>query len=227
MTKIYILISFLFSAAMSFSQTPFRDFQTWQNFEIEYEINKRWLTNFQLQTRFNENSTQFSYYYIDGGLMYRITKNLRFNVDYIFVQKKRLDESFSTRHQYNIYLNYRRKKGKFTFFDRLLTEGQFTDYNTRRNGKQLGDIYLRNKASLRYKFIPKWSIYLSDEIYYRFDGKYYETGFNRNRLSAGLLYKLTDLWLLETYYTFENNFAARRPNQNFILGFGLTRTFYQ
>lgn len=209
------------------AQEPFRDFQTWQNFEFEYSINKRWLGKLQLQTRLSENSTRFSYYYIDVGLMYRITRNLRLNADYVCVQKQRLDMSYSTRHQYNIYLNYRKKVRRFTFFDRLLTEGQFTDYATSKNGKQLGDIYLRNKFTIRYKLISKLTGYIADEIYYRFDGKYYETGFNRNRLSVGLLYKLTDLWLLETFYIFEDNFNSRRPSQNFILGFGVTKSFYQ
>ncbi len=211
----------------SLSQDVFRDFQVWENFEIEYNINNKWLGKIQQQARISENSTQFAYYYFDLGIMYKITKNIRVNADYIFVQKQRLDQSFSTRHQYNFYFNFRKKIKRYTFFSRILTEGQFVDYNSSEYGRQLSDIYIRNKSSARYMLTKRITPYVSDEVYYKFDGKYYERNFNRNRLSLGVLYKLTRHWLFELFYIFEHNFNIKRPSQNFILGVGFSRSFYQ
>lgn len=224
---IHLIFYILFLTASGGAQQIPKDFQFWQNIEVEYNLNRRWLGSWQIQTRFNENSSRFSYYYSDAGIMYRVTKNLRLNADYIFIQKKRINETFSTRHQYNVFLNYRFKTGKFTLFDRVLTEGQFTDPRTSKNGFHLGDIYLRNKTSIRYKVIKGLSVYLSGEIYYRVDGRDFENKFNRYRLSTGLLQKLNENWLLEAYYLFENNIKSKIPNQNYIFALGISRSFYQ
>ena len=225
-----ILKIFLSGLCLSFgsrAQEPFRDFQVWENFETEYNLNEKWLARFQEQVRFSENSTRFGYYYFDLGGMYKIRKNIRINLDYVLVQKRRLEGTFSTRHQYNLYLNFRKKTRRFTFFDRILTEGQVVDLNVSPEGRRLQDLYLRNKLSARYALTKRISPFISDEIYLRLDGRDYERAFNRNRLSAGILYKITQYWLFEIFYIFEHNFNVKLPEQNFILGFGISRSFYQ
>jgi len=225
---IYIfLVTVFFSTGLCQAQAPFRDFQVWQNFEVEYVINKRWLGHMQEQARLNENSTQFYYYYLDFGLMYKLTKNIRINVDYVFIQKKKQEDLYSNRHQYNFHLNVRKKYGRITLLDRMLTEGQYADLLTSTYGKELTDIYLRNKLSVRYKFNSRLSPYISDEVYFKFDGDPNYRGCNRNRTSVGFVYKLTDNWLFETSYMFEHNFNTKAPSQNFVLGVGITRSFFQ
>ncbi len=226
-SRVLLSAIFLLFVKEILAQDVFRDFQVWQNFEIEYNLDKRWLGNLQVQTRLSENSTRFAYYYIDLGGMYKVTKNFRVNLDYIFVQKKRLEGTYSSRHQYNFYLNFRKKVRRFTFYDRILTEGQLVDFQKSYDGDHFQDFYLRNKASMRYMLTKRISPYISDEIYYKFDGKIYERGFDRNRVAVGFLYKLTQFWLLEGFYMFETNFNVKVPYQNFVVGVGLSRSFYQ
>lgn len=226
----FLLLAVMFVWSVSLAQEPmtnaYKDFQVWQKLEVEYNFTKRWLVQVQEQARFTDNATRFSYYYIDFGGVYKLTKNLRLDVDYIYIQKFHRSGIPSNRHQYNIYLNYRKKFGRFTFFNRLLTEGQFKNYNTSRDGHYLRDFYLRDKVTLRYKinrFIP----YVADELYYKFDGPMYNRGFNRNRVFAGILFKVSATWLFEVFYMYENNMLLKVPVQNYVFGFGIQRSFFQ
>ncbi|HET7818674.1 MAG TPA: DUF2490 domain-containing protein [Bacteroidia bacterium] len=225
--KTFLIFFFLIFFDTLYAQKPIQDFQLWQNCEIEYNFNLRWSGHLQEQVRLTENDSRFSYSYYDIGTSYRVAKNIRLSLDYILVEKQKLDFTFSTRNQYNIYLNFRKRVDRITFFDRVLTEGQFTDFSTSKSGKQLGDVYMRNKISARYKLISKLSAYVSDEVYFKLDGVIHERGFNRNRLSSGLLYKLSDYWLLETFYLFEDNFSSPMPTQNFVVGVGISKSFFQ
>ncbi|MGZ3898918.1 MAG: DUF2490 domain-containing protein [Bacteroidia bacterium] len=203
------------------------DFQVWTNLEIESPVNKRIMIHLQQQTRFINNATQYAYSYFDAGGLYRITRNLRFTFNYIYVDKKRMDPSYSYRHQFEGYFTYRKKIGKFVFFDRLLSDMQFKDYNADPQGNHLRDFYVRNKFTIRYKLPNGFTPYVAQETYYKFDGMYYEKGFNRIRLFGGLLYNITDLWLAEIFYMTEFNHDAKIPTNNYVISAGIVRTFFQ
>ncbi|MCW3077265.1 MAG: hypothetical protein JWO32_1874 [Bacteroidetes bacterium] len=224
--NILLLIAFLINCNY-FSQESQKDFQVWTNLESEAGINKRWMVHVQQQTRFIENASTYAYSYFDLGGLYRFSRNLRFTFNYIYVDKKRVDISYSYRHQFEGYFTYRKKIGKFVFFDRLLGDMQFKDYNADAQGNRLRDFYVRNKFTVRYKLPFKFTPYLAEETYYKFDGMYYEKGFNRIRIFGGLLYNLTDLWLAEVFYMMEFNHDAKTPTNNYVLSFGIVRTFFQ
>ncbi len=221
---------FILLSVFTFAQKPQKDFQIWGNIEVEAPINKRWMIHLQHQSRFINNASQYGYSYFDAGGLYRIGKNLRFTFNYIFANKKRIDVSYSYRHQFEGYFTYRKKFGKFVFFDRLLSDMQFKDFNSDAQGQRLRDFYLRNKVTLRYKLPHKLTPYIAEETYYKFDGIYYERGFhgiNRIRIIYGLLYNLSENWLAEVSYTMEFNHDAKIPTNNYMLSFGLVRTFFQ
>lgn len=230
-SKKHIVLIYLISAQLySFAQKPEKDFQIWGNFEVESPINKRWMIHVQHQSRFINNATQYGYSYFDAGGLFRIGRNLRFTFNYIFADKKRTDISFSYRHQFEGYFTYRKKIGKFTFFDRFLSDMQFKDFGSDAQGKRLRDFYLRNKVTVRYKLPYKITPYIAGEAYYKFDGIYYERGyygFNRFRLFYGILYNVTEHWLAEISFTNEFNHDAKIPTNNYMLSFGLVKTFFQ
>lgn len=226
----YYTFGFLLSTIISFAQPPQKDFQLWGNLEIESPLNKRFMIHLQTQSRFINNASQYGYSYFDVGALGKINKNLRFTFNYIFADKKRSDPSFSYRHQFEGYFTYRKKVGKFVFFDRLLSDMQFKDVNADAQGNRLRDFYLRNKVTVRYKLPYKLTPYIAAEVYYKFDGMYYERGyhgFNRIRVFYGLLYNLSENWLAEISYTTEYNHDAKIPTNNYMLSFGLVRTFFQ
>ncbi len=226
--KLVLLFVFSFILQLnSLAQKSQKDFQLWLNFEMESPINKRWMVHLQHQTRFIENASTYAYSYFDIGGLYRIGRNLRFTGNYIYVNKKRLDPSYSYRHQFEGYFTYRKKMGEFVLFDRLLGDMQFKDFNADPQGNRLRDFYLRNKVTLRYKHFKKLVPYIAEETYFKFDGMYYEKGFNRTRLFFGVLYNITDYWLAETSYTMEFNHDSKIPTNNYFLSFGLVKTFFQ
>jgi hypothetical protein len=226
----YYTLGLLLLTIFSFAQPAQKDFQLWSNLEIESPLNKRFMIHLQTQSRFINNASQYGYSYFDVGALGKISKNLRFTFNYIFADKKRNDPSFSYRHQFEGYFTYRKKVGKFVFFDRLLSDMQFKDFNADAQGNRLRDFYLRNKFTVRYKLPHKLTPYIAAEAYYKFDGMYYERGyhgFNRIRVFYGLLYNLSENWLAEVSYTTEYNHDAPIPTNNYMLSFGLVRTFFQ
>lgn len=226
----YYTLGFLLSTIFSIAQPAQKDFQLWSNLEVESPLNKRFMIHLQTQSRFINNASQYGYSYFDIGALCKISKNLRFTFNYIFADKKRSDPSFSYRHQFEGYFTYRKKVGKFVFFDRLLSDMQFKDFNADAQGNRLRDFYLRNKVTVRYKLPHKLTPYIAAEAYYKFDGIYYErgySGFNRIRVFYGLLYNLSENWLAEISYTTEYNHDAPIPTNNYMLSFGLVRTFFQ
>ena len=230
-TQLYFFLIFTFFLSESFfAQKAQKDFQIWTNIEGEAPLNKRFMLHLQTQSRFVNNASNYGYSYFDVGALCKITKNLRFTFNYIFADKKRLDPSFSYRHQFEGYFTYRKKIGKFVFFDRLLTDMQFKDYNADAQGNRLRDFYVRNKFTVRYKLPHKLTPYIAAEAYYKFDGMYYEkgyNGFNRFRVFYGLLYNLSENWLAEISFTTEYNHDAKIPTNNYMLSFGVVRTFFQ
>ncbi len=224
--KLFLALPLLSSPLLSPAQK--NDFQFWQLAETEVEMNKYLLGHFTWQSRFTDNAGTFSYYYLDGGITFHLDKNLRFSADYILVEKKRTDETFSTRHQYNLFLTYRKKAGRFIFFDRVLNEGQFQDYYSSLEGKYLKDFYLRNKFTCRYKLEKKILPFLADEVYYRLDGgdPSYHT-FTRNRFYAGCIYNINSIDQLELFYLMETNFGAPLPQNNYVVGVSFSHNFFQ
>ena len=225
-----VLSLFFIGVKKTSAQKAEKDFQLWSNLEVEAPINKRWMIHIQHQSRFVNNATQYGYSYFDAGGLYRISKNLRFTFNYIFADKKRTDPSFSYRHQFEGYFTYRKKVGNFVFFDRLLSDMQFKDYNDDPQGNHLRDFYIRNKVTMRYKLPHKITPYIAAEAYYKLDGIYYERGyhgFNRIRLFYGILYNISEHWLAEVSLTNEFNHDAIIPTNNTFLSFGLVKTFFQ
>lgn len=225
--KYFLLFFFFLGSNNSFSQKSKQDFQVWGNMDVETPINKRWMIHLQHQTRFTENATQYSYSYFDVGFLYRLGRNLRFNFNYIYVNKKRIDASYSYRSQFEGYFTFRKKIGNFVFFDRFLGDMQFKDYNADAQGSRLRDYFIRNKVQLRYKLPHGITPYIAEETYYKFDGFYYERGFNRFRIFYGVLYNLNEKWLAEVGFITEYNHDAKIPTNNFMLSFGIVRTFFQ
>ncbi len=92
------------------------------------------MAHVQHQTRFVENASTYAYSYFDAGALHRFWRNLRFTANYIYVNKKRTDVSYSYRHQFEGYFIYRKKMGKFVLFNRLLCDTQFKDFNADAQG---------------------------------------------------------------------------------------------
>jgi len=226
--KLFLLVIFVTAFVKSaMAQNPQTDFQLRLGFELEAPINKRFLLHYQHQSRFIDNATRYNYSYNYIGGVYKISRNMRFTANYIFVNKKNTELTYSFRHQFKGYFTYRKKLGEFMIFNRLMGDVQFKDFYGNPQGKHLRDINIRNKITLRYKHFEKFVPYIAEETYYRFDGKYYEKGFGRNRMFIGALYNITENWLADASFAIDLRRDNKIPANNFYLSLGLVKTFFQ
>lgn len=208
-----------------FGQPSDRDFQIWENLEMEIPVNKRWMGEFQGQSRIVDNSQEFGYYSLSAGALFRITKDLRLSTNYTFGSKRRDDESYKQKNQTELNLTYRKKLGEWVVFNRVSGVMRLPDFFL--DEKNLHDFYCRHKITIRYKHFRNITPYISEETSYKFDGKYYERGINRIRVSGGLLFKINDSWLTEISYILELNRDEKIPLNNHVLSIGLVKTFFQ
>ena len=222
-----MLFLFLTSTLYIIAQTE-RDAQLWQKGELEFDISRRYSFSLQDEARLTDNMQHLSYYYFDFGNVIKFGKSLRLGLDYVLVEKEKKDGFYSTRNQYNVYLSMRHKYHRYLFYNRILTEGQWVDYNTSENGHELQDKFLRDKVTLRYKLKKYLYPYVEDELYYRLqrNGNKNPEGFDRNRFYVGLLYNLTDNFKLDFFSMYENNFNCVPHAQNFVYGVGFSRTLF-
>lgn len=221
-----LFVSLLFYLSIGvFGQPSDRDFQIWENLEMEIPLNKRWMAEFQGQSRIVDNSQEFGYYSLSAGALLKVTKNLRLSTNYTFGGKRKDDDSYKKKNQTELNLTYRKKIGEWMVFNRVSGIMRLPDFLLEE--KNLHDFYCRHKITIRYKHFRNITPYISEETSYKFEGKYYERGFNRIRASGGLLFKINDSWLTEFSYMLELNRGGKIPLNNYVLSVGLVKTFFQ
>ena len=206
------------------------DYQFWQKIEFDGKITRCYGISLGGETRLTDNCSAMNYYFVDFGNYIRIFENLKLSFDLLYVDKKvnKPDRIHSIRYQYNLYVTYRNKFGRFLFYDRVLNEAQYVDYKPAKNGEVMQDRYLRNKVTLRYKINSRFYPYFEDEIYYRFDRQSTKNppGFNRNRFYAGCLYYIDKIDRFDFFLMQEHNFNVIPLTNNLVAGIGFSRSLF-
>ncbi|HVN59151.1 MAG TPA: DUF2490 domain-containing protein [Bacteroidales bacterium] len=228
-TNLLLPTIILFFAAVRVNAQYKTDYQAWQKLEVEAKVARAYGISVNIETRFTDNCSDYTYHFIDFGNYIRIFDKLKLSFDILYVDKKvnKADEIHSIRWQYNLSATYRNRFGRFLFYDRVLNEAQYVDYKPAKNGEVMQDRYLRDKATLRYKLTKRFYPYIEDEIYYRFDRqKHNPPGFNRNRFYAGCLFYVDKLDRFDLFYMREHNFNVTPLTNNNIFGIGFSRSLF-
>ena len=226
---IFAILTFLLRPGAVYAQFK-NDFQFWQKLEVEAKIARGYGISINTETRFTDNSSDFTYYFVDFGNYIRVFDKLKFSFDILYVDKKvnKADEIHSIRWQYNISAIYRNRFGRILFYDRVLNEAQYVDYQPAKDGEVMQDRYLRNKVTFRYKVTKNFYPYIEDEIYYRLDtqSKKNPSGFNRNRFYVGFLYYIDKVDKIDLFFLQEHNFHVLPLTNNNVLGIGFSRSLF-
>jgi hypothetical protein len=217
----FIAICFFFQ----FANAQTNDAQLWENINLAKNINPRLLARINHEGRITENITRPSFYYFDLGLDYKISKHFHATLAYVWVEKRLINDFWSTRHQAYFDIVGKIKWKNFQISDRQMFLWQVKDYYSSDNGK-VPDYYLRNKLTIKYEKNFKLSPYIAAEIYYKMNDKnYLRYHFNRTRYFAGLFYRTNLKNEFEVYYLLEKHFNITDPPTNWIIGVGYTHLF--
>ncbi len=198
----------------SFAQV--KDAGLWTSFSIEKKISQAASLAINEEFRFNENVSEVGTFFTDIGVTYKLNNDLRVSGSYRFINKKRLDDSFSKRHRYYFDLSYKRKINKTTSAIRVRFQSQYADVFSSDDGA-VPEWYLRPKISLRCNMKGKCTPYVSSELFYHFAVQ----EFDNVRYTFGMERKLSGKLDLDLFFLHQRAFNVENPAYDYIWGIGL------
>jgi hypothetical protein len=200
------------------------DAALWLNIATEKELSNKLDLNVTLQNRINNNVSQYGMGTIDVGLLYKLTKNFRIAGDYMLRESRRMNGSYSTRHQFYAALYFRKRFNKFLFVYRNRVQMRYKDVNSSEDGTT-ALFHERNKFLLRYEINKRIDVYASQELYSPFT-KMKQIGFDKSRTAVGLIYKLTQKSSIEIYFLFQKElYAKKQLHRDHIFGITYNHRF--
>lgn len=183
--------------------------QIWENVNAEKNITAKLGARINQEARITENFSRPSFNYFDVGLNYKINKHVHATLAYVWVEKRQLNDTWSTRHQAYLDFTFRKKFKGFLLSDRQMFLWQVKDYYSSRDGR-LPDYYFRNKATIRWDKTFRFQPYSAAEIYYQTYGPNnpWQFHFNRIRYFAGVFYHPNLINEFEAYYLIEHHLVS-------------------
>ncbi|MEI6123074.1 MAG: DUF2490 domain-containing protein [Bacteroidota bacterium] len=210
----------LFSENMQGQTT---DAGLWMSLNVEKKITAKLSIALAEEFRMNENMTELGTFFTDVGLTYKINKYIRISGNYRFVNKRRLDDSYSKRHRYYFDLAFRKRFKPITISFRTRFQSQYADIFSSEDGK-IPSYYSRNKLSIKYELNKKLSPYVSVELFSPLK-KPYDIFMDNARYCIGLEYALNRMHSLDFFYLFQREYNVKDPMREHIIGVGYYFSF--
>ena len=182
-----LLICFLFPI-LFYSQ---EDFGTWVKISFDYKLNKKISFNSKSELRTQENSRTRNQLYTQLSSKYKFNKKISISLACRLKSlKKEYGEEFQNRFHSDI--KYRIKLDAFSIFLRSRTQYNIT-YNSE------NEWYERTRLKLKYEFNKQMNCFFYNEFYFLLNDPA-NNGFNKNRLSVGVEYKISKSLSLQLKY---------------------------
>src|SRR5687768_15769050 len=120
-----VIISF--NAFASSTNAQVNDAGLWGSINVEKNISNLIDVQLTQELRLNENFSELGTAFTEAGVTFDLPKGFRAGIAYRFIQKRRLDDSYSFRHRYLVELSYRYKWNKLVVSLRNRFQSQYTD----------------------------------------------------------------------------------------------------
>lgn len=230
-----ILFLLLISGFTSIGQNYYNDAQVWFNLYLEKKITKRFLVHLNQQDRWTKNVSQYTLGYADIGITLKLTKNIKLLVDYVYAEKRKKTDYFSTRHQYYAALVLKKDIRRWRISYRNMFQFQYNDPFTSKDG-MIAYYYDRSKITIKYYATRRLNFYVAEELYSPLNNQQLK-GLDRSRSFAGLFINLTKQQQLEFYFMLQcqlqkgdwykqhNKFPNDMLNHDYVYGIGYSIQF--
>lgn len=208
---------------ISFGQQK-NDAGMWNTLSFQYALSKKTNIVVDEELRLKENYQRINLFYTNVGISYKLNKFIKIDPTYRFIQKLRLEGSYSFRHRFMLDVTAKKKIRNFTLSERIRYQIEVADYNTSKKGK-LAEQFLRFKTDLKYALNKKISPYISCELRYQIrspkgDDPQYDGEFHRIRNVLGVEYQFNKKNSVNLYYLIQSEFNISSPESIYILGIG-------
>ncbi len=216
-----LFYSFVLIVVIGYSQQR-NDAGMWNTLSIQHALTKKISLVIDEELRLKENYQRINLFYTNVGIDYKINKFLKISPSYRFIQKKRLEDSYSYRHRFMLDVSIKKKIQKIIVSERIRYQAEVQDFYSSKKGK-LAEQFLRFKTDLKYTAFEKVTPYISCEVRYqihapRGDGSMYDNGFHRVRNVLGIEYEINKKNSVNLYYLFQTEFNISTPETIYIFG---------
>ncbi|HNZ43225.1 MAG TPA: DUF2490 domain-containing protein [Bacteroidales bacterium] len=195
-----------------------QDANLWMNVAIEKKITPKFSIGFSQEFRMNENISELGTFFTDLCFEYKISKIIRVSANYRFVNKRRLDDSYSKRHRYYFDLTFRKKFSPVIISLRTRFQSQYKDVLSSNDGKIPTNTF-RNKLTIKYNAEKKLQPYIFAEIYTPLKQPY-DIFIDNTRYCAGVEYEINRMHTLDFYYLFQKEYHVKNPVSDHVFGIG-------
>ncbi len=211
----FLVFSFWFiSAQCVFSQV--NDAGLWTSVNLEKKITADFSLNLSEELRFNENISELGTAFTEFGGDYKLIKNLTAGISYRFIQKRRVDDFYSTRHRLIFNLSYRHKIKKLSITLRERFQTQYADIYSSEDGK-IPEHTLRSKLTLKYDFDKKYFPFIYTELFYQLNNPEGNELVNV-RYAAGFEYEFNKRSSLDLFYLINKEINVNNPWTDYVIG---------
>jgi hypothetical protein len=214
-----VLIIFILansSIAQEVTTIVLRDFETWTQAGLKYEINDAFSVSLDEGLRLWHNSSQVDEFYTNLSLDFELFKNMNVGLAYRFLREN--DEGEYESHQrFAFDAEYKFKNKRLIIEPRL----RYTFKDELGISKDQGDYLVKN---LRFRLLFDYNIknWKLDPIFSAEIFRQYENGteafFDKIRFTLGTKYKLKNMGQIRMFYRLEQEFRISYPQTTNILG---------
>jgi hypothetical protein len=216
MNRFFVVLLFFSLPSLTFSQV--NDAGMWYSLGLEKKLSQKFSAEFGAELRMNENFAEAGTYYTEAGIGYRVNKVVSVSAGYRFIQKRRVEDTYSTRHRFLINLNMRHKIEMFSFAGRVRYQSQYSDVNSSEVGK-IPDNYIRTKLTAKVDLEKRYTPYFSYEAFFhvnRPEGALYDN----YRIAVGIEYEFSKKSAIDLGYMIDREINVSDPWTNYVFSLG-------
>jgi hypothetical protein len=163
MKHIIFIVSLFTAITLSAQVSYYNDAQVWLAVDANKELTDHIDLRLKVQGRMTDNVTEFGRAYVDIGATYKFNKAVRVFGDYVFGQKRKVDDSFKSRHVIFAGLILRKEIKRLRFTYRNMLQARYEAPSTSKTG-YIGYYFDRNKADIRYDASKRFAFYIAEEV---------------------------------------------------------------
>jgi hypothetical protein len=203
------------------------DLGLWTSINLEGNISPKFSLFFSEEVRLNENISRLNLLFSNGGVEYKINKNIRVALAYRFSEKYTQDAFFSLRHRIQLDITLKKSIDRFDFSYRQRLQFVMKDIYSSETGF-LPEWVSRHKFQVKYKlnkyFAPHVAVELRQQIqgpkHPELNSLFYQTDY-----LAGLDYKLGLRSCIGLYYLFRDGYYRKTFKYLNVIGLEYTYKF--
>ncbi len=190
----------------------------WASINIEKKFTNKISVHVSVESRFNENFSELGTFYPELTGEYKYNKIFSLSGGYRFILKRRVDDTYSSRHRYLFNLNIKHKISELSANARIRYQSQYSDLNSSEDGK-IPSNYLRTKLTLKYDLQKKYTPFVSGEVFFNVN---HPGGvlFDDYRVSAGIEYEFSKKSTLELGYLIDREIQIANPLTSYVILIG-------